>query len=465
MSAEDFYQQKVPIAGPLIRWIKENNFDYGPLAALISFSLFILGLAVFGVSGGQIFSLFLVLTPVWLPLILFLFFFRKWMDMVGNLYYLHQGRSVLRIKLPQEVLKSPEAMEFVMAQVHNTANPDNLMQTYLQGKRPLQFSFEICSIAGEVRFYASVPTKKSRDAFEANMYAQYPGIEIVEEPVDYAAEIPIDFDAKGWNVFAVHMGKRKDQEYPIKTYVDFKLNEMPKEEEKVDPITPMLEVMSSIGTHECLYMQYVCIPFRKASFKGGQLRFTEGPDWTKELHKKINEIMKRDPDTKGPINGEAVTDFEGMPRLTPGERDTIEAMERNSDKYAYHVGIRWIYLNKDGGFNGDLMNPMIKVFSQYDILTRNSIGVRWRTDFHYKDLYPGKRAGKLTALKKQEIKEYRLRKYFPKDAADPYKIFTVEELATMWHIPGKVALTPTLERIPSTRAEAPPNLPIGELPE
>jgi len=464
-TTEDFYKKKVPILGGFIGWLGENNFDYGPLAAIISFTLFILGLFVFGVSGGSVLSIFFALTPVWLPIILFLLFFHKWMDMVGTKFYLNQGRSTLRLKIPQEILKSPEAMEFVISQIHNTANPDNLMQTYLDGKRPLPFSFEIVSIGGEVRFYVNVPTRKSRDAFEANIYAQYPGVEVVEEPVDYTAEIPSDFLEKNITVFAAHMGKRKDQEFPIKTYIDFGLNDMPKEEEKQDPITPTLEVMAGIAPHERLFVQFVCIPFRKDSFKGGQLVMSEGSDWTKGVEAKINEIMKRDPDSKGPANGEDATDFEGMPRLTPGERDTIEAMERNAGKYAYNVGIRWVYINKEGGFNGDLINPTIKMFSQYDLVTRNSIGVRWRTDFHYKDFYPGKLKGRIDALRKQELKEYKLRKYFPKDSSDTPKLFTTEELATMFHIPGKVALTPTLERIPSTRAEAPPNLPIGKLPE
>ena len=55
-----------------------------------------------------------------------------------------------------------------------------------------------------------------------------------------------------------------------------------------------------------------------------------------------------------------------------------------------------------------------------------------------------------------------MRKYFNKDSLDGTKIFTAEELATLFHIPGKVVLTPTVDRVPSTRSEAPPNLPIGD---
>ncbi|MEZ4200128.1 MAG: hypothetical protein R3B69_00790 [Candidatus Paceibacterota bacterium] len=452
---EEFYKERVPLFGFLIGWMSGNDMDYGPVAFAVAASLLVLALFIFGVSGGQILSVFFAIIPIWLPIILFLLFFEKWNEMVGLKFYLNNGRTTLRIKLPQEVTKSPEAMEFVIAQIHNTANPDNLMQTYLDGKRPLPFSFEIVSIGGELRFYVNVPTKKTKDAFEANMYAQYPGIEIVEEPVDYAAEIPGSFDPSKTTVFAVHMGKKKDGFLPIKSYVEYKLDTMPKEEEKVDPITPMLEVFASLKQHERLYMQIIATSYRKSSFKMGQLMLGEGPDWNKPLFEYINKLLNRDPDKRTSLGD---GQFEEQTRLTPGERDTITAMERNADKYAYNVGIRWLYINKEGGFNGDLINPVIRSFSQYDINTRNQIGVRWRTDLNYKDLIPGSKK-RIDSMRKAELKLYKLRKYFNNSGADEPKIFTSEELATMFHVPGKVAMTPTLNRIESTRSEAPSNLP------
>jgi len=38
---------------------------------------------------------------------------------------------------------------------------------------------------------------------------------------------------------------------------------------------------------------------------------------------------------------------------------------------------------------------------------------------------------------------------------------SVEELATIYHIPGSVIITPNLSRIESARKSAPANLPIG----
>lgn len=451
----------VPILSGILEWMDENGMDAGPLLIVLDLLLLFVGIFIFGVSGGQLTAFFVALLPIWLPIALFFIFFNKWMEAVGKQFWVSQGRSTLRITLPQEVFKSPEAMEVVMSQIHNVASPDNLMQTYLDGKRPLPYSFELVSIGGEVRFYVNVPKKKTRDGFEAVMYSQYPGVEIVEEPVDYAGEIDHE-NLDNYEVMSFHLNKKSEDVFPIKTYIDFGLDKMPKEEEKLDPMTPMIEILASIKPYERLYVQFLCVPHRKQGFKLGQLK--SSPTWEKSVTKKVDEIMQRDPSTKGPANTDKSTDFDGMPRLTPGERATIEAMERNASKYAYETSIRWVYITKKGHFNGDLIGPVIRTFSQYDAIGRNGIGVKWRTDFNYKDIIPGGKKHEIAALKKQELKEYKMRKLYPKSSGANPKIFTVEELATVFHLPGQVAMTPSITRTGSTRGEAPANLPVGDLP-
>ena len=75
-------------------------------------------------------------------------------------------------------------METVLNQIFNKATPDNLMETYLQGKRPQVFSFEIVSRGGEIKFYTNVPVKKGVRMLEPALYSQYPGIEMKELEVD-----------------------------------------------------------------------------------------------------------------------------------------------------------------------------------------------------------------------------------------------------------------------------------------
>lgn len=449
---------KIPVYGALIDWMDSNDIDYAPFVASTALILFFVGLWVFGVSGVEVFALAVALLPLWLPLLLFLVFFNVWTDAVGKKFALSQGRTTLRIDLPREIYKSPHAMETVLAQIHNVASPDNFMQTYLDGKRPLTYSLELVSLGGQVYFYANLPTRKTKDAFEANMYAQYPGIEIAEEPIDYAAEIPLD--TAEHTIMSFHLGKKKSQVYPIKTYIDFGLDKMPKEEEKTDPLTPLLEVLASIAPHERVYVQILATPHRKRNFKHGQL--VSKPTWEGEVESTISQMMQRDPKTRKPLSDANASGAENMPpRITPGERETIEAMERNMCKYAYETAIRFIYITPKGKFNGDLISPVLRSFSAYDIIGRNQVGPLWRTDFNYKQFTDPKEK-KLSQLKYDEFKEYKLRTYTPQNGtADALKVFTVEELATIWHLPGSVAMTPGLGRIQSTRVEAPVNLPTA----
>ncbi len=426
----------------------------GPLLLVLGFLVFAYILNILNVDAGPIFSVMVSLTPIWLPIGLFYITFDRWMYYIQNKFAANQGRSTLRINLPQEVFKSPEAMEMVLAQIHNVNSPDNLLQTYIDGKHPLTYSFELVSIGGEVRFYMNVPTKKTKNALEAQLYAQYPGIEVIEEDLDYTDEIRWDPDK--YEYMSFHMGKKEDEVLPIKTYIDFGLDKMPKEEEKVEPMAPMLEQLGKLKPHERLWIQILAVPHVKKVFKNGNL--IEQPTWDKKGIAKINEMLKRDvrPDPDSET-------FERAPMLTMGERDVIAAIERNISKYAYEVGIRWTYITEKGKFDGDVISPMIRSFSNFDIIGRNGIGVRWRTDFDYNWL-SDRSGAKKKRLKKSELAYHKSRYYYHRDrksGVDATKVMSVEELATMFHIPGSTVLTPSLARITSARKEAPSNLPTG----
>ena len=425
----------------------------GPVLIVIAFFVMKFTLDVIGIDPEPVVSIMIAFTPVWLPFLLFYLMFDKWMDYVHLKSEVYTGRTTLRIKLPQEVFKSPEAMENVMAQIHNVKSADNLWQVYIEGKHPLLFSFELVSIGGDVRFYVNVPNYQTKNAVEAQLYAQYPGVEVIEEEVDYTAEI--DGDPKKWDMMSFHMNKKKDQEYPIKTYIDFGMDKLPKEELKFEPMAAMIEHLGSFKPHERLWIQFLCRPHIEHNFQTGFLNFHE--TWDKNVARIIDKMMGRNKDKTGPL------EIENQPRLTTGERDTIAAMERNMGKYAYETAIRWIYIIPKGKFDGGIIGPTIRTFAQYDIIGRNAIGVRWRTDFNY-NWFMDWSGRKRAARKQEELHQYKVRHFHPYDlvsGTDDIKVFTVEELATMFHIPGSTVLTPGLARIPSTRKEAPPNLPIG----
>ncbi len=424
-----------------------------PLFLFIALGIIFFTFAKMNVDIRPTLTFAVAMTPIWLPLALFYITFDMWLWSVHEKFKFNNGRTTLRIKLPQEVLKSPEAMESILTQIHNPNSPDNYMQSYLDGKHPLVTSFELASIGGEVRFYANVPTKKVKNALESQLYAQYPGIEVTVEPIDYTGEIV--WNPKKWDLISFHILKKDDDVVPVKTYIDYGLDKQPKEELKFEPMSPLLEHLGSVKPHERIWVQILMIPHAKTNLKTGSLQKTD--TWDKTAKKKIDEIMKRNQEGLGP------EETENRPVLTLGERDTISAIERNVGKYAYKTAIRAMYITEVGKFDPDMIGPMIRAFSQFDIVGRNSMGVKWRTDFDYNFFQDFTGARKIR-MKKNELEYYKARFYIEGDQKtkfDKMKLMSVEELATMYHIPGTSVVTPSISRVENTRREAPANLPVG----
>jgi hypothetical protein len=411
---------------------------------------------VMGIDAGPVVSIMIALTPIWLPFVLFFLAFERWMDYTHVKFRVSQGRTTLRIKIPAEVFKSPEAMENVLAQLWMIKSPDNLMQTYLDGKRPLVMSLELVSIGGDVRLYINCATKQIKNVVEAQLYAQYPGVEVIEEEFDYTDEITFDEDK--FDMFSLHIEQKGEDVYPIKTYIDMGMDKLPKEEFKLDPMAAMIELLGTVKSHERLWVQLLCIPHAKKNINNGHLH-SHGT-WEHEIEEKIDEIMGRS-------HGKTEPDEQGEPqvRLTTGERDLIESMERQKSKYAFEVGIRWFYTTKKGSFDGNIIAGIIRSFAAYDYIGRNKFGVAWRTDFGYK-WFQDRSGKKLSRLKKEELHHYKLRQQmhgsgFNLNPSMKMQKMSVEELATMFHVPSSTVMTPGLARIPSTRKEAPSNLPTG----
>lgn len=393
--------------------------------------------------------------PLWLPAITFFLFYEKWLEYVRKKYNIAQGRVTLEIKLPQEILKSPEAMELVLMQLYQTASPDNHLQTYIDGKNPPVHALELVSRGGDIRFYMNVVRKKFKNMTETNLYAQYPGIEVHELEVDYTAEIP--WDTSKFDYFAIHFGLKKADAYPIKTYIEYGLDKMPKEEEKIDPITTILELLGSIGPGEYIWMQTLITANRETDFKTGTL--TVVPDWKGAARDEIQNIITKAAKRVG-VNaediGKNVNQF-----LTDAERDTIKAIERSLGKVAFNMVNRTMYIAKKGSFlPGERISGIITCWRAFDDLNRNQIGFKWRTDFDW-NWWQDPSGKKREKYKKEELDEYKRRTYTQRTKGDGWGVCTIEELATIFHLPGKVAGTPTLGRIPSKRAEAPSNLPVS----
>lgn len=428
-----------------------------PLLLVVAVAILFATFTVIGIDPEPIISILVVLSPLWIPYVLFFLAYERWVEYVQLKWVVKNQRFTLRIMLPQEVLKSPEAMESVFAGLYSGGSGENLMEVYGDGIHPYTLSFEIISHGGEVRFYINVPGKKVKNTVEALLYAQYPGIEVVEENIDYTAEVTADLEK--YDMLAFHIVKKEKEIYPIKSYIEFGLDKMPKEEEKYEPMSALIGQLGRAKPDQRVWIQILAKGHGKKGIMTGQLAAKD--TWVKDIDKTISELMVRD-QKKQAVGGETVM----QPRLSKGEQDMIAAMERNSQKYAFSVAIRMLLITPKGKFETDLITPILRAFALYDILGRNGLGVKWRSNFDYNWFsdWSGKKRAK---YKMDELKDYKKRKYRAKakpgekGRADDMKVMSVEELASIYHIPGSSVISPALPRILSTRKEAPPNLPTG----
>lgn len=384
---------------------------------------------------------------LWIPLVLFGLLFNLWLKYRRTENIVKAGSVLLEIKLPKEVMKSPLAMEIILTALSQEAKGDYL-KTFWQGKIRPWFSLELVSIEGQVKFFIWTQPR-FRKLIESQFYSQYPGVEIYEAE-DYTKNV--FWDPANLPFWGTAFKLTKADVYPIKTYVDYGLDQNPKEEVKIDPMTSILEFLGSIGKGEQIWIQILLQAHRKETFKD-DARFSLKPDWTKGGKEEIKKLLS---ELKEGKKGEEVTR-----RATRGETDVVTALERSLSKIPFDVGIRGAYIAKKGSFDAIGITGLIGSFRQYSSRTLNGFKLSKYTDFEYP--WQDFRRRRRNKREKKFLNAYKLRSFFylpyRHAFATPF-VLNTEEIATIFHLPGQVAATPTLSKTASKKSEAPANLPI-----
>jgi len=384
-------------------------------------------------------------SPVWLPVLLLGMFLTIWLKYVRTKSIIKADGILLEIKLPRDVFKSPAAMEIIITSLFQ-GGAGNFLETYVQGKHRPWFSLEIVSIEGNVRFFIWTQPK-FRQLIESQFYAQYPGVEIYEVE-DYTKKV--FHDPANVSLWGTTFKLKKADIYPIKTYIDYGLDKEQEEESKIDPMTSVLEFLGSIKAGEQIWIQILIQAHRKMTLQADAI-FKTRPDWTRagkeEIKEKLMEINAGDEDS-------------ARRAPTMGEKDVISALERSLTKLPFEVGIRGLYIARQGSFDPIAITGLIGSFRQYSSQVLNEIRLSKTTSFDYP--WQDFRKRKSMAYEKKMLNAYKLRSFFQLPyrhlMAKPF-ILTTEEIATIFHLPGKVVGTPTLTKIQSRKSEAPANLP------
>lgn len=394
-------------------------------------------------------------SPIWAPITFGWFFWDMWTRYTMRYFLSNWKHMLLEIKLPQEILKTPLAMELVFITLHQTSGESTFIDRYWLGKRRTWFSLELVSFGGEVHFFIWTHSV-FKNLIENAIYSQYPGVEVHEVP-DYAERIKYNKDTMA--VWGCEWDLTKADVYPIKTYVDYGLDkESVKEEFKSDPITPLIEFLGGIHSQGQLWIQILIQSHKNDIRIPNGMFFTKKISWTSLAEKEVDKLLRRDPVTKAYLQTTVGT-AAPRPQFSKTEGEIVEAIHRSIAKPAFNVGIRSMYIAPPNDFQPINIVGMLSAWKQYSSVSLNGFRpARWHSIFDYPwQDFLNIRRDKFSRL---IIEYYKRRSYFH----SPYKqkpgILNVEELATIFHFPGGVLSTPSFRKIMSKKAEPPANLPI-----
>ena len=296
-----------------------------------------------------IIDIIIFLFSILIMLLMILYIWRLWSAIANT----DNPVTLWEIKIPKILSKSPKGIELALESLIQNGGVGTWYKRTIRGAGIATFSLEIASIEGSIHFYIR-GQNKFKQAIESAFYAQYPGIEIV--PVeDYVHNIFYDHRSNSVDIWGCEYSlsesfrlpikneKRvkantaissepsiKADMLPIKTYIDYNMDQNPKEEYIIDPLSPILEWMNSMGPGENAYYQILLQSedkFDGKIFPKTYTAETTGETFTsKELGQEIIESLrlKKGVPTKIYINDPIYDDYGNIRKTTEKVKETYK---------------------------------------------------------------------------------------------------------------------------------------------
>ncbi len=388
------------------------------------------------------------------PIVLFFILGYLWMEYIRARYEARKTWVLLEVRLPREVTKTPKAMEQVFSGLHGVYSEPNFLEKHIEGHQVERFSFEVAGINGRTHFYIRT-NAKFRNLVEAHIYAQYPDAEILVVD-DYIENMPPDVPNKDYDLWGTELVLSKPDAFPIRTYIYF---EDPQEERRIDPLASLTEFLSKLEEGAQLWVQFIARPVPNAWQKSGEKLVSQligrkkekSPGPFEGIGESFGVLVRGAPPVPGPqVKQKDV--LSQMMYLSPGQRSVVEAVEENISKIGFETTIRIVYLGRHEVFTKANVAGILGVFRQFNTLHLNSFKPDKRKSPNIDYLFKKMRN---FSRKRSLFQNYRKRKL----DKHPY-ILNIEELATIYHFPGKTeAPAPFMERVEAKKGEPPLGLP------
>ena len=374
---------------------------------------------------------------------------------------------MFELKIPREILRSPRAMEQVLASIFALINaPGNIKETWWDGEVTKWSSLELVSFGGEIRFFMRA-TKDNWPMVQAALYSHYPDLELVEirESEDYIHRMPPTADEVlkiPRRLFGSEsiLDPNKSDVYPIRTYVDFEESE---EDFRLDPFATLLEVLGKCSPQEELWLQILIRPI-------------VGDWWKKEGEAEIEKIKERN--TQRFVS----TEFgeSTMTRLYPGfgDAELIKAIDKKIAKPAFETVLRYLYITTPEAYNSNFARRGVSIaLNQHASKAFNEFnynkGAATRVDYHFGKIPPLFPKRRYLARQRKIYRHYRERYIYPHTFAENIlelkgfhfgiwgwkssrMVLNTEELATIYHLPTKPVMSAQLIHKVEARKMGPP---------
>ncbi|MFH1225802.1 MAG: hypothetical protein V1684_00745 [bacterium] len=439
----------IELFGFYIEFTDEYLLSQGPLGAVWFFLK----------NGFWVVFLFVLVTG----------FYKVWLNYRQGKFQSKWRHVLLAIDIPKDNEQTPKAVENIFAHLSGSHTDPNRWEKYWEGKTQESYSLEIISIGGYVRFLIRT-VDSFRDLVEAAIYAQYPTAEIVEVE-DYTDKVPHHYPNEEYNLWGTELVLYAKEHYPIKTYMDF---EHQIAQEMKDPMAATLEILGKLQTDEQVWLQLVITPIND-KWKTDSMKLVKKLIGAKVEPKKswfgkllvepTNLWLETQSQVLGLAGSENKKDdmssqFGKMFSMPPGERRTVELIERKASKIGFRTKFRMIYAAPKEIFaKGRGVAAVVGAIKQFNTQDMNGFKPDKLTKTKVDHFFVNRR---VAARQRKLISAYAARSNWR--GSGPGKIFNTEELATIWHFPMIGVKAPLIQKAGSKRSEPPFTLPTGSLP-
>ena len=408
--------------------------------------------------------------------IIFLWFFIQssyifWLLRKQNQWFATHRYIILAIDIPKDTEQTPKAVEQLFSTISGAHTPLSWKEIWLQGKFQLYFQFEIISIDGYIQFLIRTPSQ-FRDLVESAIYSQYPDAEITEVD-DYVGTVPDLYPNDTHNIWGCEVILARPDYLPIRSYKDF---EDTVSGEFKDPLASLLETMSKIRKGEQVWIQFIVKPTgfewptrgMKAVYKIAGKKLPEKKSWFPNLFGPIVGLffLSTGEEMFFQTGGGSAKTFQKEPlpslmlHLTPGEKGTIEAIERKISKTGFECKIRLIYISPLELYQSSrVVSSVFGSLKQYNTMDLNAFKPDPKTKTQVMYFFIESR---VAARRRKLIRAYKNRSGI---MGHRYFILNTEELATVWHFPAMDVKAPLLQKTETKKAEPPAGLPISSAAE